>query len=114
MITAEPGLSAANGLWMSIGATVVWLLTFARSRLLWFPLHPIGYIMASSGAVSRWWFSYFAGWLIKSLVMKYGGSSTHLLVRPFMIGLILGNLTAMVLWMLIGFHSGTQIPYWPA
>ena len=114
MITAQPGLSAANGLWMGVGAAAVWLLTFARSRFLWFPFHPIGYIMASSAAVSRWWFSYFAGWLIKSLIMKYGGSGAHLLARPFMIGLILGNLTAMVLWMLIGFRTGTQIPYWPA
>ncbi|HVF10225.1 MAG TPA: DUF6785 family protein [Abditibacteriaceae bacterium] len=114
MITAQPGFSAANGFWMGVGATVVWLLTLARSRLLWFPLHPIGYIMSSSAAVSRWWFSYFVGWLIKSLLMKYGGHESYRMVRPFMIGLILGNLTAMVGWMLIGFYTATQIPYWPA
>jgi hypothetical protein len=114
MITTQPGFSAANGLWMTVGAGMVWLLTFARSRFLWFPFHPIGYIMSSSAAVSRWWFSYFVGWLVKSLIMKYGGSGAHRLARPFMIGLILGNLAAMVFWMLIGFHSGIQIPYWPA
>jgi hypothetical protein len=31
-----------------------------------------------------------------------------------MLGLILGNVCAMVFWMLIGFQQGKQIPYFPA
>jgi len=47
-------------------------------------------------------------------IMRFGGRSSYATVRPFMIGLILGNLSAMVAWMIVGFFSGNQIPYWPA
>lgn len=109
---AQSGFRPMTLLWTLVGATVVWLLVGARSRFLWFPLHPLGYIMAPAYPITRLWFSFFLGWAIKSLIMKYGGSDTYSNVRPFMIGLILGNLAAMVLWVLIGFYSGTQIKYW--
>lgn len=114
MLTEQPTVRADNIAWMVAGAVVVWLTSFAHSRLLWFPLHPIGFLMATGGPMSRWWFSYFVGWIIKTVIMKYGGSDTYRLARPFMIGLILGNLSSMVLWMLIGLRSNVQIPYWPA
>jgi hypothetical protein len=114
MLTEQPAVHADNLAWMAVGAVVVWLVALAHNRLFWFPLHPIGFMMATGGPMSRWWFSYFVGWAVKSLILKFGGSDTYLLARPFMIGLILGNLSSMVLWMLIGLRSGIQIPYWPA
>ena len=114
LINTQPSFNLGNVLWMSVGAGVVWVLSFARSRFLWFPLHPLGYIVAGGYGMERLWFSFFMGWIIKSVVMKYGGSAAYTNLRPLMIGLILGNLTAMVMWMIIGFFSGHQIPYWPA
>ena len=35
-------------------------------------------------------------------------------MRPFMLGLILGNAVAMMLWVIVGFFLGSQIAYWPA
>lgn len=113
-IQAQPGVDPNNVLWMGVGATVVGLLTIARSRFLWFPLHPLGYLVAPGYPITRLWFSFFLGWLIKTLIMRFGGGDTYVRVRPFMIGLILGNLCAMVFWMLIGFFKGTQIQFWPA
>jgi len=114
LIKTQPTLDKWNIAWMGVGAGLVWLMMMARSRFLWFPLHPLGYIIASGYPITRLWFSMFTGWLIKSLIMKYGGSDTYTNVRPFMIGLILGNLAAEVGWMIIGFRSGTIIQYWPA
>jgi hypothetical protein len=81
---------------------------------LWFPLHPLGYIAAATYPISQLWFSFFLGWLIKTIMVKYGGSDGIGKLRPLMIGLILGNLTAMIFWMLVGFKTGAQIGYWPA
>ena len=108
------GIDPVNLLWIAIGASLVFAMIFARSRLAWFPLHPLGFIAASSYPLVRLWFSFFVGWLVKTLLNRYGGYEAVNRVQPFMIGLILGNICAMVAWMLIGLWQGVQIPYWPA
>lgn len=114
MLRSEPGVQYANWPWMVAGAGMVWLLTVARARFLWFPLHPLAFIVASGYPITQLWPSFFAGWLTKSLLLKYGGNDSVTRARPFMIGLILGNASAMVGWMLFGFWRGVQITYWPA
>ncbi|MBV9867606.1 MAG: hypothetical protein JO316_19825 [Abitibacteriaceae bacterium] len=113
-IKTQPGVDINNLFWMGLGGLLVVLLTLARSRLVWFPLHPAGFLIAPGYGLKRLWFSFFLGWLIKSLLMKFGGGDTYIRVRPFMMGLVLGNVSAMVFWMIVGFFSGTQIPFWPA
>lgn len=101
--------------WMVFGATMVYLMVLARSRFLWFPLHPLGYLMSAGYPIRRLWFSFFVGWLLKTLIMKYGGSDTYAKFRPFMIGMILGNIVAMLFWVIITFFkNGAPIGYWPA
>lgn len=114
LLRTQQGVDPANIIWMSAGAAVIWLLVLGRSRFLWFPLHPLGYLAAPAFPITQLWFSFMAGWFIKTVIMKYGGSSSYSKFQPFMIGLILGNLTAMVFWMFVGFKSGNQMPYWPA
>jgi len=46
--------------------------------------------------------------------LRFGGNDTNIRVRPFMIGLIFGNIAAMVFWMLVGFKTGNHAQYWPA
>ena len=100
--------------WMGAGAGAVWMMALMRARFLWFPLHPLGFLVAGGYPMQRLWFSFFAGWIIKTLMLRFSGSDGMTKLRPFMIGLILGNLCAMMFWMLLGFRSGQQIPYWPA
>ena len=114
MISGQPGVSASNWGWMATGAALVWAMAFARARFVWFPLHPLAFIVSSGFPIGKLWLSFFIGWLTKSLLLKFGGQDSVQSVRPFMIGLILGNAAAMVLWMIYGFFAGTQIPYWPA
>lgn len=113
LLAARPELPVSNWGWMIVGAGVVWLLTCARARFLWFPLHPLAYLVGSGSPLGKMWPSFFIGWAIKTLLLKFGGQDAAARTRPFMIGLILGNATAMVLWTIYGIFSGTQIPYWP-
>jgi hypothetical protein len=110
----EPGVDFQNWGWLGLGGGIIWGLTFARARFLWFPLHPLAYLMAGSYPMSRLWTSFFLGWATKSLILRFGGQDTAHKFRPFMLGLILGNAVAMLLWMIIGFFLGSQIAYWPA
>ena len=114
LITTQPSVSFVNVFWVGVGAAVVVAMTMARSRFLWFSLHPLGYIIASGYPLTRLWFSFFIGWLVKSLLLKFGGQDSVMRVRPFMIGLILGNAVAMVFWMAFGIYKGSQIGFWPA
>ncbi|MBW3635070.1 MAG: hypothetical protein KY445_01235 [Armatimonadetes bacterium] len=114
MMRTNAALDPLNWGWFAIGAGVVWGIMALRSRLLWFSLHPLGYIVATGYPITRLWLSFFLGWLVKTLVLKYGGSDSAQRLRPFMVGLILGNALAMVFWMIAGYFLGGQIQYWPA
>lgn len=114
-IKSAPGIDLPSVGWMFLGAFIVFLLVQGRSRFLWFPLHPLGYLVAPAYPVTRLWFSFFLGWLIKSLIMKYGGSDTYVKLRPFMIGMIIGNIVAMLFWSMFTFwRTGAPLGYWPA
>jgi hypothetical protein len=113
-LSQRPGIDVMNWLWISVGIAITLSLIVARSRFAWFPLHPLGYIVASGYPITELWFSFFVGWFIKTLLNRYAGHSGVQQVQPLMIGLILGNVCAMIVWMLIGFWQGSQIPYWPA
>jgi len=86
------------------GGILSGLLIFMRRTFLWWPLHPLGYIMSQgffeSGRVA---FSFFLGWLVKVLILKFGGGRWFKRLRPFFLGLILGEFGAAGLWIVIGF-----------
>jgi hypothetical protein len=114
-IKTSPGVSAANIGWMILGAFVVFILVMGRSRFLWFPFHPLGYLVAPAYPITQLWTSFFLGWLIKTLIMKYGGSDSYVKLRPFMIGLIIGNAASMLFWAMLTFwKNGSPVSYWPA
>ena len=113
-LNTHSGVEVSNWAWFSVGAAVTMGLMLSRNWFTWFPLHPLGYLIASSYPLTRLWSSFFLGWLIKTLLLRFGGVQATMRVRPFMIGLILGNVSGMVVWMILGFWLGTQISYWPA
>ena len=89
-----------------VGAVLTWLMMLARSRFSWFPLHPIGYVMFTPFAIQTMWFSIFLGWSVKVTVTRYGGSETYRKLTPAMLGLILGEVVMMLLWLAIDGWQG--------
>lgn len=78
------------------GAGVGFLLTAAlfcaRMILVRFPFHPMGFLMATCyGAEGPLWWSFFIVWVIKSLVIRYGGPRLYQRLSPAFIGLALGH-----------------------
>jgi hypothetical protein len=72
-----------------VGALVMGLLMAAHHYWAWWPLHPLGYPISS--AFSWMMGSAFLAWLIKGIVLSYGGVPVYRAVRPFFLGLILGQ-----------------------
>ena len=85
-----------------LGAAVTLLLGLARTRFFWWPFHPIGYALANSYALEYFWSAIFVGWLIKFLVLRYGGARLYRGALPFFLGVILGDTVIAALWSLIG------------
>lgn len=91
-----------------VGAMVTLLLAVAKTRILWWPFHPIGYALANSYAMEYFWSSLFIGWLIKTLVVRYGGVRLYRGAQPFFLGVILGDYTVAAVWSLIGWALGVS------
>lgn len=66
------------------------------------PLHPAGYALANSFAMNYFWNSFLMGWLIKVIVLRYGGRHGHQKALRFFLGLLLGDYVFGSLWGAIG------------
>ncbi len=100
------GTSVANWMLMGGGAVFTWIFAKLRSLYSWWPLHPLGYAMGPSWPMIQLWFSLFMGWLLKSLVLRYGGFRGFHAARPFFLGLVVGEFVAAGLWLVIDTISG--------
>ncbi len=92
--------------WNGVGAAVMTLLMWARHHLLWWPLHPIGYVAAGTWILNNVWFSIFLAWMIKSVVLKYMGPGGYRSTRWFFLGVILGQVVSGGLWLVADGFSG--------
>jgi len=101
MLTNPTGFEAGRVVTLALGAAFTWLLTLLRQRFLWFPLHPIGYVVGQGYEASRMWFPFLLGWASKASVMKYGSVKTYQTARPFFLGLVLGEYSAAGLWLAV-------------
>lgn len=75
-----------------VGAGIGLFLLNMNRRFTWWRLSPLGFVIASSENVSgQIWGGAFIGWLVSSLVKRYGGMPLYRKLRPFFLGLILGD-----------------------
>lgn len=83
------------------GALFTTILILLRQHLAYWPIHPIGYIIAFSYETTRVWFSFMLGWLVKVCVMKFGAGTLYRRVRYLFLGFILGELGAAGFWIIV-------------
>ena len=89
---------------MGGGFLFVFFLYAMRTRFLWWPLHPSGYVLsgASWGGMIYFWFPVMVSWLIKSIILMYGGLKAHRKGILFFFGLILGDYIPRSIWSIVG------------
>jgi hypothetical protein len=92
--------------WTGIGALMTLGIMMARSRFLWFPLHPIGILMCVPFAMFTMWVSIMLGWLIKVVIMRFGGSDSYRKMIPAFLGLALGDMVMVAFWVAIDGWQG--------
>ena len=107
------GPSLSGWLWTAVGGLIMAGLMVARHKFIWWPFHPLGFAVSMGWAMVNIWFSVFLAWMIKVLVLKYGGPALYQKTRPFFLGIVLGQFVVGGLWLLIdGFTGmvGNRIP----
>lgn len=118
----EPGLDRFTEInWYRMiaiagGFSAVGILLLIRSRFMRFPIHPIGYLVFLMTILyafetpfqrvpaekplltSTIWGSALLAWLIKRVVVKYGGMNVYKQAKPLFVGLIVGSVLAVFFW----------------
>lgn len=94
---------------MLFGAAVTIFLSLMRSRFIWFPFHPAGYVLANTGTMYWLWCPFLVAWLCKVLIVRYGGIKGYRMALPFFLGLVLGDYTTSSLWALAGSILGIRM-----
>jgi len=95
---------------MLVGGAIVAALAWARSSFVWWPIHPLGFVMATSWASLHLWFSLFLGWLSKVLTTRSSGLRGFVKFRPFFMGLVMGDVLGAAFWITVGLF--TKIGIW--
>jgi hypothetical protein len=107
--TEPPDATAYGGFALGMAATA--LMVWMRANFVWFPLHPLAYAIAPTWTLYVFWFPFFIAWMIKSLVLHFGGIELFRRIAPFMLGMILGEFTMAVFWAIISMTSPTILSF---
>lgn len=91
------------------GGAVALALRAMRLTIPSWPLHPIGYALGHTSTMRYMWMPFLIAWLIKALVLRYGGFKLHRRLTPFFMGLILGDVVVAGVWGIYGVATSTRM-----
>jgi hypothetical protein len=97
-----------------VGAALMLWLSVMRQQFMWWPFHPIGFALGGVWMMDELWATILGTWLIKGVIMRYGGVKSFQKARPFFLGLILGQFATNGLWLVLDAitgHTGNTI-FW--
>ena len=99
-----PALAFMGG---GFGLTAV--LMFLRTRFLWWPLHPLGYVTADSWGMFNLWSCIFVAWMIKTIILRYGGLGSYRRAVPFFLGVALGDYIVGFIWSILSILTDSPL-----
>ncbi len=95
---------------MAAGFAICLLLAAARSTIVGWPLNPVALPLAASWSIHLMWMPMLIAWVVKLIVLRYGGLKWYRSVLPLFLGLILGEAVVGCSWTLWGLATGN--PYY--
>ena len=92
-----------------LGAGVMIGLLALRLKFYWWPIHPLGFLVATTYAMGTMWFSFFLGWLVKMLIIYFGGGKAMRQGRRFFLGVIAMEAFLVGCCAVVGFIIGEKV-----
>ncbi len=89
-----------------LGAGLMGVMSYVKNRFVGFPIHPIGMTLGMTAPMYHLWFSVFIAWMLKAVILKYGGPRVYSQLRPFFLGMILGGFGSAGFWLIVDFFTG--------
>jgi len=89
----------------AVGFTITVILSLLRARFLWWPLHPIGFLLAT-GIATNWdriWTAILAAWIVKYLTLRIGGTKLY---EEFGTPFVSGGVAGVALLNLVAYLVG--------
>lgn len=105
----RPVQYGATGAYL-FGLAFTLMLAAMRTRFVWWPFHPVGYLVSGSFGLFRLWLPILLTWLVKSLLLRYGGLPAYRKARPFFFGLIFGEFSAAFLRTVVDLVFDLHLP----
>jgi len=96
----QPTWPAVSAFFIALGLALG--IGMARLRFVRWPFHPVMFVFLGGAQALTMSGSFMIGWLIKTLVNKYGGEKMYQNLKPLMIGIIAGDMAGQFAPMLIG------------
>lgn len=88
-------------------------IMFLRSRFVWCPLHPAGYVIGvAPGTTDVIWFPLFLAMVAKWVILRHGGVNAYRRAVPFFIGLVLGEALMGCFWPLLSLVLRSAVYSW--
>jgi hypothetical protein len=111
-----PGTNVGKTAATAGGMLFAFVLLAVRLRVPNWPFHPLGFALGGSWAmIYAIWSSIFVGWMLKVLLLHYGGQRAYLRALPLVFGVILGDCVWGVIWFVVGalIHRTTYSVWFP-
>ena len=102
----QPDVNVRGWILTGIGGAIEGFLMWANHRWFWWPLHPLGFVVCAGFMTGHIWFSAFIAWLLKVVILRYFGASLFANLKPFFLGLIMGEATCGGVWTAIDYATG--------
>ena len=83
---------------VALGAAVGGVLQYACLTMPRWPLHPAGLVLSYTWYTQTLWISVLFGWLARVTILLFGGARLFRKLRPMFIGLIIGEIMAVIFW----------------
>jgi hypothetical protein len=97
----KPGsFPATMAIWIGFG--IVLFLQFMRVRFIWWPFHPLAFAITSDWMINLVWLPLLIAWVLKIVILRYGGRGGFQRSIPFFLGLMLGQFVVGSLWNIYG------------
>jgi hypothetical protein len=90
---------------VGIGFVLTLVFAFLRQTFMWFPLHPLGYVVVAAHFGRVFWFTCFLAWLVRFITLRIGG--THSIRRglvPFSVGMFLACMASIIIFEIVGMY----------
>lgn len=110
-LNGEERFNAMAPISFVLGAGFTVLLAFMRRQFWWWPLHPLGFVMCGSWSLVVYWFAILLAWLLKTIIVHYGGLTGYTKARPFFLGLVFGEMSIAVVLTLLDAIWHIPAPY---